>query len=117
MSAVLLVWDAIFAVTPDDFSMVDSISVALLTTPSYRDRLVKKTDHLSALQTLSSCPPLAEHQVGEVVYRGRKIHDAYEESMLKINEQIKIQRLQNYGRSSLQTSNSFEALLQEFDYH
>ena len=102
--------------TPQDFSLVDSIAVAMLTTPSCRNCLIKKTDHLSALKALKSCPPLAEHQVGEVVYRARKIHDAFDASLAKINDQIKIQRIHHYEMGTLQASDSFEALLRDLNY-
>mmetsp|Transcript_21219 Transcript_21219/g.25694 ORF Transcript_21219/g.25694 Transcript_21219/m.25694 type:complete len:264 (-) Transcript_21219:1011-1802(-) len=116
MPQLLLIWDGIFSHTPNDFSLVDSLCVALLTERSYRQRIISTSrDHVTCLKILKRVPRFEEDQVGSIVYKAIKIHNEYEQHLRKINRQIKLQLQQEVGASAeleFVDKNSFESRFQ-----
>jgi len=89
---VLLVWDAVFACTPKTFYLIDSLCVALLGEETIKSAIVSScVDSSEGLKVLKGIPNLREDQVGDIVYRGIRIHEDYEKYLARLNDQIRTQ--------------------------
>jgi len=92
MPQLLLVWDAIFAMTPDGFGLIDAVCVALVTEPTIRGALMQAMDYADALDRVKHLPRLQEDQVTKLIYEARKIHQAHERSMEIVSKQLVLQK-------------------------
>ena len=66
-SELLLLWDAIFAATPSDFALLESICVEMIRHPSIRPFLMSASDSTDVLRILKSYPKLKEDEVCALV--------------------------------------------------
>ncbi len=91
---LLLVWDAIFATTPLDFSLTDSVCAALLAEPQVRDALLQAEDAADALGAIKKIPTLEDTHVARLVFEAVRIHKKHEQSALLRQAQLEKQRIE-----------------------
>jgi len=69
----------VFALTPEDFSLIDVLCIAILTDPGIvRNALIKADDCVVALQAVKRLPTLADDQVLQLVHSARHVKLDYE---------------------------------------